>query len=104
MSLWNCRSRPEGAHILTSTIPSRRCIAAPIKPFQVKNHLWIFVNASIENPSFDSQTKEHMTLAQNKFGSKCKVSEDFTKKGGLQTLVTQCGLRAGQADLRCSQQ
>lgn len=33
-----------------------------VKPFQVKNHLWVFVNALIENPTFDSQTKETMTL------------------------------------------
>lgn len=28
-----------------------------IKPFHVKNHLWLFVNCLIENPTFDSQTK-----------------------------------------------
>lgn len=28
-----------------------------VKPFQIKGHLWIFVNALIENPTFDSQTK-----------------------------------------------
>lgn len=28
-----------------------------IKPFHIKNHLFIFVNALIENPRFDSQTK-----------------------------------------------
>jgi len=28
-----------------------------IKPFQIKNHMRIFVNCLIENPSFDSQTK-----------------------------------------------
>ena len=28
------------------------------KPHQVKAHLWLFVNALIENPAFDSQTKE----------------------------------------------
>lgn len=33
-----------------------------VKPFQVKNHLWVFVNALVENPTFDSQTKETMTL------------------------------------------
>ncbi|TKR76099.1 hypothetical protein L596_017294 [Steinernema carpocapsae] len=33
-----------------------------VKPFQVKNHMWVFVNALIENPTFDSQTKETMTL------------------------------------------
>ena len=52
-----------------------------IKPFTVKNHLWIFVNCLIENPAFDSQTKENMTLTASKFGSKCSVSEGFLKKG-----------------------
>ncbi|KAF3816889.1 hypothetical protein GH733_014237, partial [Mirounga leonina] len=33
-----------------------------VKAHQVKNHMWIFVNALIENPTFDSQTKENMTL------------------------------------------
>ncbi|WRT66491.1 uncharacterized protein IL334_003450 [Kwoniella shivajii] len=54
--------------------------AAPVKPFQVKNHMWIFVNALIENPAFDSQTKENLTLKSSAFGSKCDLSEDFIKK------------------------
>ena len=33
-----------------------------VKAHQIKQHCWIFVNAQIENPSFDSQTKENMTL------------------------------------------
>ncbi|KAJ3010721.1 DNA topoisomerase 2 [Thoreauomyces humboldtii] len=52
----------------------------PLKPFQAKNHLWVFVNCNIENPAFDSQTKENMTLRQSSFGSKCVVSDDFMKK------------------------
>ena len=28
----------------------------------VKNHIWVFVNCHIENPTFDSQIKETMTL------------------------------------------
>ena len=55
--------------------------AAPLKPFQIKQHLCLFVNALIENPTFDSQTKENMTLRQQAFGSKCAISEDFVKKG-----------------------
>ena len=62
--------------------------AAPVKPFQVKNHLWVFVNCLIENPAFDSQTKENMTLAASKFGSKCKITEEFTKKGTLRCTST----------------
>lgn len=52
-----------------------------LKPFQVKNHLWVFVNCLVENPAFDSQTKENMTLGASKFGSKCNLTEEFMKKG-----------------------
>lgn len=55
--------------------------AAPLKPFQVKNHMWMFVNCLIENPTFDSQTKENMTLRSSAFGSKAGPTEDFIKKG-----------------------
>jgi len=32
-----------------------------VKGHQIKNHLAVYVNALIENPSFDSQTKETLT-------------------------------------------
>lgn len=48
--------------------------------FQVKNHMWVFVNSLIENPTFDSQTKETMTLQSKSFGSKCEVSDKFAKQ------------------------
>jgi DNA topoisomerase-2 len=41
--------------------------------------MWIFVNALIENPTFDSQTKENMTLQAKSFGSTCQLSEKFIK-------------------------
>ena len=55
--------------------------AAQVKPHQIKQHLWLFVNCLIENPAFDSQTKENMTLRSTSFGSKCNLSDDFMKKG-----------------------
>lgn len=48
-----------------------------IKPFQIKNHMWVFVNCLIVNPTFDSQTKENMTLQAKNFGSKCHLSDKF---------------------------
>lgn len=57
-----------------------------VKPFQIKNHLWIFINCLIENPAFDSQTKENMTLRAKAFGSMCEFSDKFIKQ------VTQCGV------------
>ncbi|KAL8576595.1 DNA topoisomerase 2-alpha [Nucella lapillus] len=57
-----------------------------IMPFQVRNHLWVFVNCQIENPTFDSQTKENMTKQAKSFGSKCQLSEKFV------TQVNKCGI------------
>ncbi len=28
-----------------------------VKPFMVRNHLWVFLNCLIENPAFDSQVR-----------------------------------------------
>lgn len=55
---------------------------AKVKPPQMKSHMWIFVRSLIENPTFDSQTKETLTLVASKFGGKKPtLSEDFMKKG-----------------------
>lgn len=53
---------------------------ANVKAHNVKSHLWVFVNSLIDNPAFDSQTKETLTLRQSSFGSKCELSEDILKK------------------------
>lgn len=55
--------------------------SANVKAHNVKNYLWVFVNALIDNPAFDSQTKETLTLRQSSFGSKCELSQDFLAKG-----------------------
>jgi DNA topoisomerase-2 len=38
------------------------------------------VNALIDNPSFDSQTKDTLTSKKTNFGSKCDLPDDFMKK------------------------
>ncbi|KAG9773579.1 DNA topoisomerase 2 [Exophiala dermatitidis] len=53
---------------------------AVLKPNQIRNHIFIFVNALIVNPAFTSQTKEQLTTKPSQFGSKCQVSEEFMKK------------------------
>jgi DNA topoisomerase-2 len=45
----------------------------------VKNHLFLFVNSAIENPTFDAQTKETLTLPKAKFGSEAPLSDSFMK-------------------------
>lgn len=78
-----------------------------LKPQQVKNHMWVFVNALIENPTFDSQTKETMTLQSKNFGSKCEPTEKFytaTLKTGITDAVSSWVKfkEQEQADKKCS--
>jgi len=57
-----------------------------LRPQVVKQNLWIFIKCQIVNPTFDSQTKENMTLKQSAWGSKCEISEKVLKeicKSGL---------------------
>jgi len=49
-----------------------------LKPGQLKDTVTFFVNATIVNPSFDSQTKETLTTPAAKFGSALNISSKFT--------------------------
>lgn len=71
---------------LIDVVKKKNKAGVVVKPFQVKNHMWLFVNCQIENPTFDSQTKENMTLQQKSFGSTCSLSEKFIKT------ATVCGI------------
>ena len=51
-----------------------------LKAAHVKNHLWVFVNALIENPAFDSQTKETLNTRASNFGSKYEASDKVIKQ------------------------
>ncbi|RWA14700.1 hypothetical protein EKO27_g468 [Xylaria grammica] len=51
-----------------------------LKANHIRNHIFIFVNCLINNPAFNSQTKELMTTKLSAFGSKCVLSEQFLKK------------------------
>lgn len=50
-----------------------------IKPIHIKNNMFVFINSLIENPAFDSQTKENLTLKASSFGSKCTPIDSFVK-------------------------
>ncbi|KAM8840366.1 DNA topoisomerase 2-beta isoform 2-T2 [Spinachia spinachia] len=71
---------------LIEVVKKKNKAGVTVKPFQVKNHIWVFVNALIENPTFDSQTKENMTLQTKSFGSKCPLSDKFIRG------ATNCGI------------
>ena len=51
-----------------------------VKPNTIKEQLMLFLRCDIENPSFESQTKDYMSTPSNKFGSSCTVSDKFIEK------------------------
>jgi len=51
-----------------------------IKSHSIKDHYMLFINCTIENPAFTSQTKETLKTKQNEFGSTCKISDKILKK------------------------
>ena len=51
-----------------------------VKPSTIKEQIMLFVRCDIENPSFDSQTKDCLTTNIGKFGSHCEISDTFVEK------------------------
>ena len=58
---------------------------AEVKPANIRNHLFVYVNALITNPAFDSQSKETLTTRPNAFSGAasatpaCTLSEKMLK-------------------------
>ena len=75
-----------GKHVekVVGTVIGDFCEAAakkkvPVKPGQLKDAAVFFVNATIVNPAFDSQTKETLTTPASKFGSVFKTEGKLVK-------------------------
>jgi DNA topoisomerase-2 len=51
-----------------------------VKPSAIKDNIAVFIRCMIENPSFNSQTKETLTTKSSAFGSSSKIPEDILKK------------------------
>jgi DNA topoisomerase-2 len=48
-----------------------------VKPSELKNHMMIFLDAEVINPSFNSQTKEKLITEVKEFGTEYIVSDKF---------------------------
>lgn len=79
-------------HILGDFCEVAKKKKVDVKPSQLKDSVLFFVNATIVNPSFESQTKECLTTPANKFGSQFKCSSKF-----IDTLVKMGLLEEAQS-------
>ena len=51
-----------------------------VSPNNIKEQLILFLRCDIDNPAFDSQTKDYMNTPSARFGSSCSVSDNFIEK------------------------
>jgi len=71
----------------------------------IKEQLMLFLNVVIENPSFDSQTKNYLNTPSSRFGSKCEVSDKFIeyiakKLGVMDAAISLTQVKANNASAR----
>jgi DNA topoisomerase-2 len=63
---------------LTEFIEKRKKVK--VNPNSIKEQLMLFIRCDVENPAFDSQTKDFMNTPIAKFGSRCDVTDKFIEK------------------------
>lgn len=71
------------AHVLGHVIDRLKAgnkKAADVRPYDLKERVFVFVNSTLVNPTFTSQTKEECASKVASFGSKCELSEAFGTK------------------------
>ena len=51
-----------------------------VKTQHIKENIFVFINSSISDPTFNSQIKECLTTPLSKFGSKCELDSKFIDK------------------------
>lgn len=65
---------------LSELVTKKHKGAAEVSEALVENNLAVFVRCMIENPSFNSQTKEMLKTRPREFGSSCDIPEADLKK------------------------
>jgi len=63
---------------LTAYISKKKKI--DVKSNTIKEQIMLFIRCDIDNPTFESQTKDYMNTQITKFGSTCDVSDKFIDK------------------------
>ena len=66
----------------------------------IKEQLILFLRCDIDNPSFDSQTKDTLTTPSNLFGSTCHVTDTFIKSicTNLDVMSSACAVSKVRED------
>ncbi len=64
-----------------------------VKPNTIKEQLMLFLRCDIDNPSFNSQTKDELGTSITNFGSTCNVTDGFIEKiAKMGVMAAACAL------------
>jgi DNA topoisomerase-2 len=86
ISFANCASTTDGGshvdYILNQIISKMREFfqkkhKVDVRPSELKNHMMIFLDAEVINPTFNSQTKEKLITESKDFGTEYAISDKF---------------------------
>jgi hypothetical protein len=77
-----------------ATFALRQCAQAKVlTPAKLRQHLMLFVDATVDNPEFDSQSKEALTTPAAGFGGGCLLPAKFVSAvaalPGLKEAITE---------------
>ena len=72
------------AYILNQVIEQLRVLIkkkhkVEVKPSEIRNHTFIFINCTVINPAFSSQTKEKLITEPKEFGTSHEVTDKLVK-------------------------
>jgi len=95
----NGGSCPDGSHIdyvLSQIIPEirekiKKKYKTDLVPSQLKQHMFVFVNATVSNPKYHSQTKEKLISDTSSFVNKITITDKFVNsiyKSEIVNLIT----------------
>lgn len=83
----------------------RKKYKADLKPSEIKSHMFVFINCTVSNPSYSSQTKEKLITAVKDFGTSHTVTEKTLKSvydGEITQRILDWVERRNEADERAA--
>ena len=60
---------------------AKLAVSSSVRKNHVLKNVWIFVNANVDNPIFDSIAKEALTTDETTFWSSCHLSRKILDEG-----------------------
>ena len=68
------------SRLIAEKIARKNASGVSILPAHIRNHLFVFVRCLVQNPSFDSQTKETLITRPANFGSRFKLTDALVQQ------------------------